>query len=200
MPAQCRTSIRPTVTISWPSGPQRRPAERLLGPGRLAQPMAEKGGQAGTCQPGAAGTSGGAAARQCWRCRVSGTRTEGDPSARQMWRGGWTLTEAAHRRWGGGGGEMALVKSESPGRLQGVTEVRVRPQFENGWRGILAHRAMAVMPASNPAGTLAVGAQDWTTGSRMKGEAMAHSDVGEKEAERKESEVDGRRLFKAEVG
>jgi hypothetical protein len=101
MPAQCRTSIRPTVTISWPSGPQRRPAERLLGPGRLAQPTMEKGGHAGTCQPGAAGTSGGAAARQRWRCRVSGTRTEGDPSARQMWRGGWTLTEVACRRGGG---------------------------------------------------------------------------------------------------
>jgi hypothetical protein len=37
-------------------------------------------------------------------------------------------------------------------------------------------------------------------GTGMNGEAMARSDVGGKEAERKGSEVSGQRLFKVEAG
>jgi hypothetical protein len=37
-------------------------------------------------------------------------------------------------------------------------------------------------------------------GTGMNGEAMACSDVGGKEAERKGSEVSGQRLFKVEAG
>jgi hypothetical protein len=78
----------------------------------------------------------------------------------------------------------------------------VRPQFENGGAESLAHRAtaVAVMPASKPVGSLAIGTQGWATGPGMKGEAMARLDVGGKEAERKGSEVSGRCLFKAEEG
>jgi hypothetical protein len=78
----------------------------------------------------------------------------------------------------------------------------MRPQFENGSAKSLAHRAMAVAvrPASKPAGSLVVGARGWAMGPRTQGEAMARSDVGEKEAEGKGSEVGGRCLFKAEAG
>jgi hypothetical protein len=52
--------VRPTATVPRPSGLRWRPAEQLLRPGRLAQPTVEKGGRVGPCQPGAAGTNGGA--------------------------------------------------------------------------------------------------------------------------------------------
>jgi hypothetical protein len=68
--------------------------------------------------------------------------------------------------------------------------------------GSPAHRATAVaaMPASKPMGSMAAGAWGWATGPGMKAEAMARSGVGEKEAERKGSEVGGWRLFKAGAG
>jgi hypothetical protein len=106
---------------------------------------------------------------------------------------GGSSTARGERR--DGSGEL----QESSAAARGNGEVRVQPQFENGWHGIIAHLVMAVA-ASKPVGSLAAGAHEWTTGLGTKGEAMARSDVGGKEVGRKGSKVGGRHLFKAEVG
>jgi hypothetical protein len=106
----------------------------------------------------------------------------------------------------GGSSTARGERRDGPGELQessaaarGNGEVRVQPQFENGWHGIIAHLVMAVA-ASKLVGSLAASAHEWTTGLGTKGEAMARSDVGGKEVGRKGSKVGGRHLFKAEVG
>jgi hypothetical protein len=51
---------------------------------------------------------------------------------------------------------------ESSAAARGNREVRVPPEFENGWRAIPAHRAtvVATLLASKPVGSLAADAQD----------------------------------------